>query len=74
MTNPKSNSNKYFLTSADSSDINLASVIQYETADTVVAVFMESVVGSNGLIVPPDGYMQLVGLLGLSKMTCKILN
>jgi len=33
-------------------------VIQYETPDTVAAVLVESVVGSNGLIVPPDGYMQ----------------
>ena len=39
---------------------HIAEVIQYETADTVAAVFMESVVGSNGLIVPPDGYMQRV--------------
>ena len=33
-------------------------VIQYETAETVAAVLVESVVGSNGLIVPPDGYME----------------
>ncbi|MBI4495934.1 MAG: aminotransferase class III-fold pyridoxal phosphate-dependent enzyme [Deltaproteobacteria bacterium] len=33
-------------------------VIQYETPQTVAAVLVESVVGSNGLIVPPDGYMQ----------------
>ena len=33
-------------------------VIQYETPDTVAAVLVESVVGSNGLIVPPDGYME----------------
>ena len=33
-------------------------VIRYETPDTVAAVLVESVVGSNGLIVPPDGYMQ----------------
>ena len=33
-------------------------VIQYETPETVAAVLVESVVGSNGLIVPPDGYMQ----------------
>lgn len=39
---------------------HIAEVIQYETPDTVAAVFMESVVGSNGLIVPPDGYMQRV--------------
>jgi len=33
-------------------------VIMYETPETVAAVLVESVVGSNGLIVPPDGYMQ----------------
>jgi taurine--2-oxoglutarate transaminase len=33
-------------------------VIQYETPETVAAVLVESVVGSNGMIVPPDGYMQ----------------
>lgn len=33
-------------------------VIQYETPETVAAVLVESVVGSNGLIVPPEGYMQ----------------
>jgi taurine---2-oxoglutarate transaminase len=33
-------------------------VITYETPETVAAVLVESVVGSNGLIVPPDGYMQ----------------
>ena len=33
-------------------------VIQYETPDTVAAVLVEGVVGSNGIIVPPDGYMQ----------------
>ena len=30
----------------------------YETPETVAAILVESVVGSNGLIVPPDGYMQ----------------
>ena len=33
-------------------------VIQYETPETVAAILVESVVGTNGLIVPPDGYMQ----------------
>jgi taurine--2-oxoglutarate transaminase len=37
---------------------NIAEVVQYEIADTVAAVIVESVTGSNGLIVPPDGYMQ----------------
>jgi taurine--2-oxoglutarate transaminase len=37
---------------------NIAEVIQYEIAETVAAVMVESVTGSNGLIVPPDGYMK----------------
>jgi taurine--2-oxoglutarate transaminase len=37
---------------------SVAEVIQYETPETVAAVLVETVVGSNGLIVPPDGYMQ----------------
>jgi taurine---2-oxoglutarate transaminase len=35
-------------------------VITYETPETVAAVLVETVVGSNGLIVPPEGYMQLL--------------
>jgi taurine--2-oxoglutarate transaminase len=37
---------------------SVGEVIMYETPETVAAVLVESVVGSNGLIVPPDGYMQ----------------
>ena len=37
---------------------SIEEVIQYEIPETVAAVLVESVVGSNGLIVPPDGYMQ----------------
>ena len=37
---------------------HVAEVIQYEIADTVAAVFVESVTGSNGIIIPPDGYMK----------------
>lgn len=36
---------------------SVAEVIQYETPETVAAVLVETVVGSNGLIVPPDGYL-----------------
>lgn len=39
---------------------HVAEIIQYETPGTVAAVFMESVVGSNGIIIPPDGYMKRV--------------
>ena len=35
-------------------------IIQYEGADTVAAVILETVVGTNGIIVPPDGYLQSI--------------
>ena len=37
---------------------HLEEVLLYEGAHTVAAIFLEPVVGSNGLIVPPDGYLQ----------------
>src|SRR5205085_5967071 len=36
---------------------HLEEILQYEGADTVAAVIMETIVGTNGLIVPPDGYL-----------------
>ncbi len=33
-------------------------VIQYEGAQTIAAIFIETVTGTNGLIIPPDGYLQ----------------
>ena len=33
-------------------------VIMYEGAHTIAAIFIEPVTGTNGLIVPPDGYLQ----------------
>jgi taurine--2-oxoglutarate transaminase len=35
-------------------------ILQYEGAHTVAAVILETVVGTNGLIVPPDGYLQSI--------------
>src|SRR5436309_6822791 len=35
-------------------------ILQYEGAHTVAAVIMETVVGTNGIIVPPDGYLQSI--------------
>ncbi|HWS23835.1 MAG TPA: aminotransferase class III-fold pyridoxal phosphate-dependent enzyme [Anaerolineales bacterium] len=35
---------------------HLEEVIQYEGADKIAAIIMEGVVGSNGLIIPPDDY------------------
>jgi taurine---2-oxoglutarate transaminase len=39
---------------------HLEEILQYEGAHTVAAVIMETVVGTNGIIVPPDGYLQSV--------------
>ncbi len=36
----------------------LEETLMYEGPHTVAAVFIESVTGTNGLIVPPDGYLQ----------------
>jgi taurine--2-oxoglutarate transaminase len=33
-------------------------VVRYEGGHTIAAVIVESVVGTNGILVPPDGYMQ----------------
>lgn len=32
--------------------------VQYEGADSIAAIVMESVTGSNGIIIPPKGYMK----------------
>lgn len=37
---------------------HLEEIIQYEGAETIAAVMIESVTGTNGIIVPPDGYIQ----------------
>lgn len=39
---------------------HLEEILQYENSQTVAAVIIESVVGTNGIIVPPDGYMQSI--------------
>jgi taurine--2-oxoglutarate transaminase len=39
---------------------HLEEVLQYEGAHTVAAVILETVVGTNGIIVPPDGYLQAI--------------
>lgn len=33
-------------------------VVMYEGGHTIAAVLVETVVGSNGILIPPDGYMQ----------------
>lgn len=37
--------------------------LQYEGPDTVAAIIMESIVGANGVILPPEGYMEGVRAL-----------
>jgi len=39
---------------------HLEEILQYEGAHTVAAVILETVVGTNGIIVPPDGYLQAI--------------
>lgn len=37
---------------------HIEDVLMYEGPQTVAAIIVESVVGTNGIIIPPDGYMQ----------------
>jgi taurine--2-oxoglutarate transaminase len=37
---------------------HLEEIIQYEGPHTIAAVLLESVTGTNGVIIPPDGYLQ----------------
>src|SRR3954468_15780801 len=39
---------------------HLEEILQYEGADTVAAVILETVTGTNGVIPPPDGYLQSI--------------
>src|SRR4051812_24695799 len=39
---------------------HLEEILMYEGAHTVAAVILETVVGTNGIIVPPDGYLQSI--------------
>src|SRR5437762_2935994 len=36
----------------------LEDVIRYEGPHTIAAIFLETIVGTNGILVPPDGYIQ----------------
>ncbi|HEY5627909.1 MAG TPA: aminotransferase class III-fold pyridoxal phosphate-dependent enzyme [Candidatus Limnocylindrales bacterium] len=36
----------------------LEDVIKYEGAHTIAAIFLETVVGTNGILIPPDGYLR----------------
>ena len=37
---------------------HLEEIIQYEGPNTIAAILLESVTGTNGIIIPPEGYMQ----------------
>lgn len=39
---------------------HLEEILQYEGSQTVAAVILETVVGTNGVIVPPDGYLRAI--------------
>ena len=39
---------------------HLEEILAYEGAHTVAAIILETVTGTNGIIVPPDGYLQSV--------------
>jgi len=36
----------------------LEDVIKYEGPQTIAAVFLETIVGTNGILIPPDGYLK----------------
>jgi taurine--2-oxoglutarate transaminase len=36
----------------------LEDVIRYEGPHTIAAIFLETIVGTNGILIPPDGYLQ----------------
>jgi len=37
---------------------HLEEIIQYEDPDTIAAILLETVTGTNGVIIPPEGYLQ----------------
>ncbi len=37
---------------------HLEEIIQYENPNTIAAILLETVTGTNGVIIPPDGYLQ----------------
>jgi taurine--2-oxoglutarate transaminase len=39
---------------------HLEEILQYEGAQNVAAVILETIVGTNGVIVPPEGYLQSI--------------
>jgi taurine---2-oxoglutarate transaminase len=47
----------------DESLKGLEDVIRYEGPHTIAAIFLETIVGTNGILIPPDGYIQGVRAL-----------
>jgi taurine--2-oxoglutarate transaminase len=43
---------------AETALAEIEEVVRYEGGHTVAAVIVETVVGTNGILIPPDGYMQ----------------
>jgi taurine--2-oxoglutarate transaminase len=43
---------------AEESLRGLEDVIMYEGPHTIAAIFLETIVGTNGILIPPDGYIQ----------------
>jgi taurine--2-oxoglutarate transaminase len=39
---------------------HLEEILQYENPETVAAVILETVTGTNGIVVPPDGYLHSI--------------
>ena len=42
---------------------HLEEIIQFEGAETIAAILLETVTGTNGILIPPDGYLQGVRAL-----------
>lgn len=42
---------------------HLEEIIQYEGPETIAAILLETVTGTNGIIIPPEGYLQGVRFL-----------
>jgi taurine--2-oxoglutarate transaminase len=42
---------------------HLEEIIEYEGPDTIAAILLETVTGTNGIIIPPEGYLQGVRAL-----------
>ncbi len=42
---------------------HLEEIIQYEGPETIAAILMETVTGTNGILIPPEGYLQGVRVI-----------